>query len=163
MSGWNVSHGFSSVGSDHLALKPTQIQVRGLNMKKTRGYKYRRSAGGLVLCPMANVEECTALSKIDEQEDIGPLESELWEKPLSDIYPARGRELRYSSPRFNLPRFKSPQSRPALARHYMGPRSAQFEQMDGNPSDNYNRQESTIPDRESSHALTTTSKNIKSM
>jgi len=33
--------GFSPVGSGHLALKPAWIQVRGLNIKKTHGYKYR--------------------------------------------------------------------------------------------------------------------------
>ena len=64
---------------------------------------------------MVNVEEHTTSSKIDKQEDVGPLESDLWERPLSDAYPARGRELRYSSLRFNLPRFRSPRSRPAPA------------------------------------------------
>ena len=64
---------------------------------------------------IVNVEKRTASSKLDKQEDIGPLESDLWEKPLSDTYPVRGRELRYDSPRFNLLRFKSPWSRPAPA------------------------------------------------
>ena len=41
MSKWTDTHGFSSAGSDHLVLKPVQIQVRGLNVKKTQGYKYK--------------------------------------------------------------------------------------------------------------------------
>ena len=36
MSEWTDTCGFSSVGSDHLALKPVRIQVR---IKKTQGYK----------------------------------------------------------------------------------------------------------------------------
>ena len=64
---------------------------------------------------MANVEEHTASSKIDEQEDVGPLESDLWERPLPDAYPSRGREPRYSSLRFDSPRFELLWSRPAPA------------------------------------------------
>ena len=40
-SGWTNTHGFSSVGLDHLVLKPMQIQVRGPNVKKAQGYIYR--------------------------------------------------------------------------------------------------------------------------
>ena len=40
---------------------------------------------------MVNMEERTASSKIDKQEDVGPLESDLWERPPSDTYPTRGR------------------------------------------------------------------------
>ena len=41
------------MGSDHLALKPVRIQVRGLNVKKTQGHKYRQSVGRLVSCPVS--------------------------------------------------------------------------------------------------------------
>ena len=64
---------------------------------------------------IVNVEERTTLSKIDEQEDIGPLDSDLWERPPSDAYPVRGRELRFDLLRFNLLRFESLQSRPTPA------------------------------------------------
>ena len=75
-----------------------------------------RSVNMLETCMViVNMEECTTLSKIDKQEDVGPLESDLWERPPSDAYPTRGREPRYGSPRFDSPRFESPWSRPTPA------------------------------------------------
>ena len=90
---------------------------------------------------MMSLEGHASPSAGDEQEDDSPLELEQWGRPTSDTYPTRGREPRSVSLRLELLR-----TRPAPARNYMGVRSAQFEQADEDPPENYHRQEPIADD-----------------
>jgi len=78
---------------------------------------------------LTSVEGHIMSSEDDEQEGNSPLESNQWERPPHDPYPAMGRELRFNQPR----------SRLTPAPYYMGARSAQFQQMDENPSEDHDR------------------------
>ena len=82
------------------------------------------------------IEEQVASQEEDEKEDDSPLDSGQRRNSLVKPCLVTGRESRA----------KLPQGGSALANNYMGARSAHFEQMDVDPPEDNNRQESIVND-----------------
>ena len=91
------------------------------------------SVNDLEACVMA-IKERVASREEDKQEDDSPLDSGQQRNSPAEPCPATGRESRA-----NLP-----QGGPAPANNYTGARSARFEQMDVDPPEDNDRQESIV-------------------
>ena len=81
-------------------------------------------------------EEQVISREEDEQEDYNPLDSGWWRDSPAEPHLVTGRELKANPPQGGL----------ALANNYTGVRSACFEQMDVDPPEDNNTQESIVND-----------------
>ena len=94
-----------------------------------------RSVNDLEACVTA-IKERVVSQEEDEQEDYNPLDSGWWRDSLAEPCLAMGRESRANPPQGGL----------APANNYMGVRSTRFAQMDVDPPEDNDRQESIVND-----------------